>query len=250
MGDDKDKNLDEIIPGSGNLSSLYEHGKREEPPATIDNHILQSARNAVSEKKGAGTGPFSGSWQIPAALAAVLILAIGLTVTMEKFPGTGQNQVERFAPGSDMSSPVEQAADQKKTAKPQPKIELKAKRQQVQTGEPPAASPVGNAAPASPSAESVEQGDKAGALKTVPTTEPKMSVGKETKQETLDTEEQSGDTGKPLQQEAQPTAEKWLASIRELVRQEKLEEARKQLSDFRRVYPEYTLPEDLKHLDR
>jgi len=250
MGEDKDQNLDEIIPGSGNLSSLYEHSKREEPSAAIDNHILQSARKEVSGKKGVGTGPFSGSWQIPAALAAVLILAVGLTTTMEKFSGTGKNQVERFAPSSDTLAPVERAADQKKTAKPQPHIDTKTKRLPVQSGESPAASTVRNAAPASPATESMERSDGADLLKTIPAAEPKTTIEKETKPETMDIKEQSGVAGKPLQQEAQPTAERWLDSIRELVRQDKLEDARKQLSDFRRVYPEYVLPEDLKHLDR
>ena len=248
MGEDKDQNLDEIIPGSGSLSLLYEHGKREEPSAAIDNHILQSARNAISDKKVAGTGPFSGSWQIPAALAAVLIIAIGLTTTMEKFSGTGKSKVERFAPSSDTLAPVERAADQKKAIKPQPHIETKKKHLPVQPGKTPAASSVRNVAPASPPAQSIEQSDKADLLRTVPAAKPKTTIEKESKQEKMDIEEQSGVAGKPLQQEVQPTAERWLDSIRELARQGNLEEARKQLSDFRRVYPGYTLPEDLKHL--
>jgi hypothetical protein len=250
MGGDKDKNLDDNLPGSEDLSSLYEHGKKEEPSTAIDKYILQAARNAVSEKKVTGTSPFGGSWQMPVALAAVLILAVGVTVTMEKFTGPGQSQVDRFAPRSDTPKPVEQAADQKVGAKPGSHGETKAKRLMVRPEETPASPAARKVVPASPPAESTDQGEKAGLLKTVPAAEPPKTIEKESQQQSMDIDQQSDAAGKPLQQEAQPTAERWLDSIRELVAQDKLDEARKQLADFRRVYPDYTLPEEFKRLEQ
>ena len=250
MGRDKDKNLDDNIPGSEDLSLLYEHGKKEEPSAAIDKYILQAARNAVSEKKATGAGPFSGSWQMPAALAAVLILAIGVTVTMERFAGPGQSQVDRFAPSSEMPKPAERASENKAVIKPEPHVDTKTKRLQVQPEESPASPAARDTVPASPPAESAEQGETAGILKTVPAAEPRMTIEKETQQKSMDIGQQSGAAGKPLQQESQPTAERWLNSIRELVQQDKLDEARKQLANFRRVYPDYTLPEEFKRLEQ
>ena len=250
MGGDKDKNLDDNLPGSEDLSSLYEHGKKEEPSAAIDKYILQAARNAVSEKKVTGTSPFGGSWQMPVALAAVLILAVGVTVTMEKFTGPGQSQVDRFAPRSDTPKPVEQAADQKVGAKPESHGETKAKRLMVRPEETPVPPAARKAVPASPPAESTDQGENAGLLKTVPAAEPTKTIEKESQQQSMDIDQQSDAAGKPLQQEAQPTAERWLNSIRELVAQDKFDEARKQLADFRRVYPDYTLPEEFRRLEQ
>ena len=250
MGGDKDKNLVDNLPGSEDLSSLYEQGKKEEPSAAIDKYILQAARNAVSEKKATGTGPFNGSWQMPAALAAVLILAVGVTVTMEKFTGPGQSQVDRFAPRSDTPKPVEQAADQKVGAKPESHGETKAKRLMVRPEETPAPPAARKVVPASPPAESSDQGEKAGILNAAPAPEPTMTIEKETQQQSMDIDQQSGAASQSLQPEAQPTAERWLDSIQELVRQERLDEARKQLADFKRVYPDYALSEELKRLEQ
>ena len=249
MGGDKDKNLDDNLPGSEDLSSLYEHGKKEEPSAAIDKYILQAARNAVSEKKATGTGPFNGSWQMPAALAAVLILAVGVTVTMEKFTGSGQNQVDRFAPRSDTPKPAESASDKSSAAKPESHVDTKVKRLKVQPEESPAPPVASDVVPAPPPVESTDQVEKAGLLKAAPAAEPTMTIEKET-QQSMEIDQQSGVASQSLQPEAQPTAERWLDSIRELVRQDRLEEARKQLADFRRVYPDYALPEEFKRLEQ
>ena len=250
MSGDKDQNLHDNLPDSGDLRVLYEQGKKEEPSAAIDKYILQAARNAVSEKKVAGTGPFSGSWQIPAALAAVLILAVGVTITMKNISGPGQKQVERFAPSSEIPEPAEPVAEQKAAGKPGPRIETTVKRLRVQPGESAIPPAVRSVAPVSPPAKTEEPGEKAGLLETAPAAEPATTTGNDMQQRSMDLQEQSGEAGKSLTQEKQPTVERWLDSIRELVKQEKLEEAKKQLSDFRRVYPDYTLPEELKRLEK
>jgi len=250
MGTDRDQNLDDNLPGSGYLTSLYALGKKEEPSAAIDKTILQAARNAVSGKKIVGTGPFSGRWQVPAALVAVLILAVGLTTTIEKLSRPGQTQVERFTPRSEIPKTAKPAADQKAVIRSESQNESKAKRLQLQPKDSPAASGITNLAPAPSSPESTEQGEKTELLKSVPAAEPKTTVDRDSQQENTDLEEQNSKAGQSLEQEAQPTPDRWMASIRELVEQGKLEEARKQLSDFKRVYPDYTLPEELQHLER
>ena len=74
MAKDQDKYLEEYLSAKSGISSLYAQRLEEEPPAEVDQAILQAARGAISRKTGS-TGPFSGSWLVPAALAAVLVLA-------------------------------------------------------------------------------------------------------------------------------------------------------------------------------
>lgn len=61
---------------------------------------------------------------------------------------------------------------------------------------------------------------------------------------------QESDELKPTEKKkAESAAMRWLQSIRDLEKQNKTDEAKKQLADFRRVYPNYPLPEDLKNLE-
>ena len=42
--------------------------------------------------------------------------------------------------------------------------------------------------------------------------------------------------------------EHWLANIRTMLAQERRDEALRSLAEFRRLYPDYTLPDDLRDL--
>jgi hypothetical protein len=247
MGKDQDKHLDEYLSGSDGLSSLYAQGRNDEPSPVVDKKILQAARNAIPEK-ASGTGPFSGNWKIPVALAAVLVLAVGISITLERQTGSKSYRVERYSP--EVSSPP--------TAKPKPAKKKEAERlrqsDRVQSKQPatPAAEPMLEAAPATardkvnkpvapePAAEDV--------LQAPANLEPEQAAPMGNAAEGL-MKQQDEET--KLTEPAEPeTAERWLQSIRDLVKQNKIDEAKQQLVDFRRVYPDYPLPEELKNLDR
>lgn len=77
------------------LSRRYRELPKEEPPAALDQAILASARRAVVPK------PVAQRWAVPASLAAVLVLAVGLTVRMQQErPG-----IETAAPASEYAAP-------------------------------------------------------------------------------------------------------------------------------------------------
>jgi len=66
------------------ISSLYEESKTltdEEisslPPANIDAALKAAARKAVHSRPRS-SAPFSGKWQVPASLAAVLVITVGV----------------------------------------------------------------------------------------------------------------------------------------------------------------------------
>jgi len=66
------------------ISSLYQQGKDQGPPAHLDNAILSAACEAVQEtdsdlsgsKSAPAAGPFSGGWRATASIAAVLLITV------------------------------------------------------------------------------------------------------------------------------------------------------------------------------
>lgn len=68
------------------LSSLYKDTGRDMPAAHLDAAILAAARRETASRPRPAYAPFSGSWRVPAALAAVLVLSIGLVNLMENEP--------------------------------------------------------------------------------------------------------------------------------------------------------------------
>jgi hypothetical protein len=77
------------------VSRSYQALGKEEPPASLDQAILASARRAVAPK------PVSQRWAVPVSLAAVLVLAVGVTLNMQhEKPG-----IETSAPMNEYSLP-------------------------------------------------------------------------------------------------------------------------------------------------
>jgi len=89
-----------MIDGDDKLSRRYGELPKEEPRAAIDQAVLASARRAVAPKS------FSQRWAVPVSLAAVLVLALGITLRMQlEEPG-----IETSAPSSQPpASPVPNA---------------------------------------------------------------------------------------------------------------------------------------------
>jgi resuscitation-promoting factor RpfA len=66
-----------MIEGQDKLSKRYRDLAREEPPAALDAAILAASRRAVSKPS------FSRRWGAPVSIAAVLVLAFGLSLEMQ-----------------------------------------------------------------------------------------------------------------------------------------------------------------------
>ena len=78
-----------MIDGDDKLSRRYRDLGAEEPPRALDEAILASARRAVAPRS-------TQRWAMPVSIAAVLVLAVGVTLRMQ------QEQ-----PGIEMSAPNE-----------------------------------------------------------------------------------------------------------------------------------------------
>jgi hypothetical protein len=66
------------------LSRLYRSGAREEPPSWLDDRILAAARTDALPQAAPARPVRHGRWQVPLALAAVLTLAVSLTLVVEE----------------------------------------------------------------------------------------------------------------------------------------------------------------------
>lgn len=68
------------------LSSLYKQAPQDVPPVHIDEAILAAARRETASRPHPAYSPFSNNWRVPASLAAVLVLSVGLVNLMENEP--------------------------------------------------------------------------------------------------------------------------------------------------------------------
>ena len=191
------------------LSAQYQALPKIEPPAALDARILTAARAAVAPRPVSILSRFRGFrfWAAPVALAATLILALGLTPLLY--------QASEQSASLDMQTPplAKPAAD----AAPAGRRESQAADRAL-----PAAPVAAPAAPEPPSLPLLKEQRKTDLLQSAPAVvEEKATV-------------------QPFKAERSPEA--WLADIAELRRQGRTAEAEARLTEFRRRYPDYPLP--------
>ncbi len=84
------------------LSKRYRDLAREEPPAALDAAILAASRSAVAKPS------FSRRWGAPVSIAAVLVLAFGLTLEMEHdTPGVSTSVPGKPSPAQPAATTLE-----------------------------------------------------------------------------------------------------------------------------------------------
>lgn len=183
------------------LSALYQTTPKVEPPAALDARILSAARAAVAPRPVSMLSRFRGFrfWAAPVALAATLMLAVGLTPLLY--------QASEQSASRDMQTPP--AAKSAAEADAGNRQELKAADRALPAA-PAASEPSFSPAPM--------ERRKAESLQSAP-----ASVKQEAAQ--------------PLHAPRSPEA--WLAEIAELRRQGRTAEAEARLAEFRRHYPDY-----------
>src|SRR5258705_8898062 len=91
-----------MIDGDDKLSKRYRDLESEEPPRALDEAILASARRAVAPRS-------AQRWAMPVSIAAVLVLAAGVTLRMQQEqPGiemSAPNEYSLPAPSAEQSIP-------------------------------------------------------------------------------------------------------------------------------------------------
>lgn len=73
---------DPRLPGEAEVARVYNAGPQDEPSATLDQKILAAARDAAQTPKHRAS--FGARWAIPASVAAVMLLGIGVLLQMQE----------------------------------------------------------------------------------------------------------------------------------------------------------------------
>ncbi len=239
------------------LSRLYVQASRPEPPPALDAAILAAARAATTPQRP----PHRPWWlrlQAPLALAATAILAIALTLSIDRtppgefgspasVPGQAPPATERAAPASpdagSASLPGTPAAVAPARKEAPPRAESKRGMPAVaQDGAAPAPAPAATAssAPAAGAAKGLASPTADAANENLAGGEHRKARAAPAATPTL---QASREAAAPM---ALKPPETWLEEIRALRSQGKFAEADRALSEFRAAYPDYRLPEDFR----
>ena len=237
------------------LSRLYGQSSRPEPPPALDAAILAAARAATAPQHPPPR-PWWRRLQAPLALAATALLAIALTLSIDRTP-PAEFESPAAAPGKErpaggLTAPA--SRDSGSAALPGAPAAIAPERKEApRPAEAKRESPAGargNLAPAPAPAPAAASGA------------PETSAAKSLSGPAADAangsvagDERRRSLAAPAalqasREDAAPVAlkapEAWLEEIRSLRRQGKFAEAKRGLREFRAAFPDYRLPEDLR----
>lgn len=237
-------------PRDPKLSRLYRKASQGEPPPALDAAILAAARAATAPQRP--PRPWWRRLQAPLALAATVVLAVVLTLSMDRNPPPDAEIPARAAPGESAPAPAtERAPPTRSNAVETRSPEAPASTEALRP--PPAPAKPKPAARAPEGAPSAAPAAAAG--------RPAASADKALPAPVADSERADRRGDVPGQSVAAPAPEAkreaaaplpprkpeaWIAEIRDLRRQGRPAEAERSLREFRAAYPDYPLPEDLR----
>jgi hypothetical protein len=198
------------------VSAGYRALGSEEPPRALDEAILAASRRSPAR------------WRVPLSIAAVLVLAVGVTLRMlpqqpdAESISLAPQVIETPRPALAPPAPVRELARQDVRARtaPAPKPEIAAVVDAMRD------------APAQPRAEA-DAGARLESRATAEASAPRAAAAPAAA---------SAAQGM-LAKKSELTPEAWLARIAELRKQGRAKEADESLAEFRKRYPDYKIPE-------
>ena len=239
-----DRALEEYLKNDSELSRAYKEAAGEKPPAALDAAILEEARRAVDHGGRVARGPFARTWLVPASLAAVLLLTVGLVTFVSREGG------EALSPAGAPRRALE--ADRLQSQQPRSKLEAQAPAAPL--AEEPAlmmqqkVPAEKKAAPAPPPAKMRTDAPASVTPAMVPAESTERmrardEVGRKSKE---DKREQRPSAALTATEIRALSPEEWLKRIVQLRDQGKHDEADTSLAAFKKRYPDYPIEKFLK----
>jgi hypothetical protein len=231
------------------ISQRYRELPRDEPPRHMDEAILAAARRAAATRPAPLVVPSGRQrWYFPLAAAAVIVLAVAVTVHVERQHRDVELAEAPVAipppPREEQAAPAQPPAAKRELYAPDPKP---APSQEQRDAAPPADPQKAQKAPSSPDAGARAKvfGDMQEAPAPAPppaaarAPAPAAKPGPRTEQRAaMDVAGARAATGF-----AHASPEQWLQGIADLRRQGRHDEADKALAEFRKRYPDYKISE-------
>lgn len=258
-------------PQDKELAALYRAAAGEQPPAGLDARILAAAREAATPPREGIGAPRAGAWlkrwRIPVALAATVLMTSTLTLMVRDnavddlspvapVPRIEARKTDAAPPAPATISAPAAARESAATARPSPQPAtgapertpandgLAARRMER------AATPVGATGNLEsavkdeprPSVAAKSAGPTAGATAAAP-----AAALSDPAAARADSAASAESAARSAQSErAGESPERWLAGIRALRQQGRIAEAEESLAQFRKRYPQFPLPEDMR----
>lgn len=254
---EKDRELKAYLRGDSPLTKAYKEAAHELPPHELDAQILAEAHRAdAGAARPRATGPFSGSWMVPASVTAVVLLAVSVVVLLPEGPPGYERQRDLLedtatpagdAPMAEKLEQQERKQAPESTFAPAPPRSLDAGEGAAEAARPqaPAVSPAQTAAPAAEQRSVLEK-------ESAPAELPRRDAGESgdllRKRSAAPsgrvTATDEGVAGKS-RSEAVTDADAWLERIEILIARGEVDAARESLAEFRRLYPRAQVPQSI-----
>lgn len=236
-------------PQDRELGALYRTAAQEAPSPGLDARILAAARNAATPPREAASTPVPKSWaqrwRIPVALAATVLMTSTLTLLVREHGVDGdETMMPRQAPAARKSEAAAPAASTAPAAPASiaPAAPAREDRGEANTAkdqladrprEEPRYPPQSDRAAEHAAPPVAESAAGAAAMRSAPASARANASAESAARPAL-----SGTLER--------SPEQWLEEIRQLRREGRAAEAEARLAEFRKRYPQFLLPEDLK----